>query len=243
MPRSVGLFAQVFVGPVCLALAAVMHGWLLVLLLVVGVVSTLTGFVLTRRAFTKADRRVREDEGRSARESTAEAILDTAVEFLHASGIARVRANFMRLDDDQCLRMTYKSTAYRAFEIDNTWHVGDGSCASRAIELRVPVLGGYPKECDGTSTESFPFRVEILPMRVLRSETTRAVLCVPVTRRAHGQRPVGLIIFDDVHPLRESRLKDPAILAAVKAVADTWLETVNDSAEGAARAVLSPLEA
>lgn len=243
MSRSLGLFAQVFVGPVCLALAAALHGWPLILLLVVGAVATLTGFVLTRRAFTRADRKGREAAARSAAASTAEAILDTAVEFLHASGISRVRANFMRLGEDQCLRMMYKSTAYRAFEIDNTWRIGDGSCASRAIELRVPVLGGYPRECDGISTESFPFRVEILPMRVLRSEATRAVLCVPVARRAHGQRPVGLIVFDDVHPLRESRLKDPAILAAVKAVADTWLETVNDSAEGAAHAVPSPLDA
>jgi len=81
--------------------------------------------------------------------------------------------------------------------------------------------------------------VEVLPMRVLRSETTRAVLCIPVARRS--QRPAGLIVFDDVHPLRESRLKEPAIVAAVKAVADTWLETVNASAEGAARALPSPL--
>jgi hypothetical protein len=234
MPRSLGLFAQVFVGPVCLALAAVFHGWLVILLLGVGAVATLVGFVLTRRAFTRAEQKSREATARSAAASTAEAILDTAVEFLHASGIAKVRANFMRLDPDQGLRMTYKSSAYRAFEIDNTWHVGDGSCASKAIELRVPVLGGYPKEYDGISTDDFPFRVDVLPMRVLKSETTRAVLCVPVARRGHGQRPVGLIVFDDVHPLRASRLKDPAIVAAVKAVADTWLETV-DSAIGAAR--------
>jgi hypothetical protein len=239
MPRSLGLFAQIFVGPVCLALATVFHGWLLILLLVFGTVATLVGFVLTRRAFTKAEQKSREAAAQSARESTAGAILDTAVQFLHASGIKRVRANFMRLDPDEYLRMTYKSTAYRDFEVGNTWRVGDNSCASRAIELGVPVLGGYPKEYEGVSSDDFPFKVEVLPMRVLRSETTRAVLCIPVARRS--QRPAGVIVFDDVHPLRESRLKEPAIVAAVKAVADTWLETVNASAEGAARALPSPL--
>lgn len=207
------LFTQIVIGPLCLGVAAGFEGWPRAVMLIVGSLATLAGFVLTQRGFAKA-----------AGRSTAEGILDTAVEFLHASGVRQVRANFMAVGTSGALSMVYKSQAYRRFETDNSWKKGDGSCASRAVELRVPVLGGYPGEFKDIDVEDAPFRVDVTEMVALSGEKTRAVLCVPVSR-AHSD-PVGVITFDDTAPLRVSRLKDPAILIAVKALADSWLDTV-----------------
>jgi hypothetical protein len=213
MPRSWSLFTRIFVGPVCLASATAFHGWVLLALLILGSIATLFAFIQTQRDLSSASAR-----------SAAEGILGTAVEFLHASGVRKVRANFMSLDARGRLRMKYESTAYGKFEVENNWEVGDGSCASKAVELRVPVLGGYPGEYEGIDPRA-SFRVEVTQMKLLPGEEIRSVLSVPVSRHGRG-RPIGVINFDDVTSLRESRLKNPAILAAVKVVADTWMDDV-----------------
>lgn len=218
MQRRWSLFARMFVGPVFLAVAVAFRGWLLAVLLIVGAIATLFGFLMNQRDLSRAEALRKADSARAA----AEGILGTAVEFLHASGIRHVRANFMSLDGTT-LSMKYKSTAYGKFEIDNSWQLGDGSCASTAVELHLPVLGGYHGEIVAPEP-NVPFRVKIAEMRVLEHEETRSVLSVPVSRPGHD--PIGVINFDDDVPLNRSRLTDPAVLSAIKVVADTWVNTV-----------------
>jgi hypothetical protein len=217
MPRWWVQFAQTVIGPLCLALALVFHGGTSITLVVVGCVATLTSFFLTQRTLSKA-----------ASISTAEGILGYVVQFVHASGVHGIRANYMALDTSKTLHMKYKYVAYREFESERQWKVGDGSCAAKAIELRVPVLGGYPGEYDKALADSVieqaPFPVEVLPMIPLAEEKTRSVLCVPV-RHERGE-PVGLITFDDIVPLPDSRLRNPAFLVAAGKLADTWLKMV-----------------
>jgi hypothetical protein len=218
MPSSWVLFAQLVVGPVCLALASVFHGWGMVTLLAVGAVATAISFFLTQRKLSKAKA-----------VSTAEGILGYVVQFVHASGVHGIRANYMALDSSKTLHMRYKYVAYRNFESERQWKEGDGSCAGKAIEMKVPVLGGYPGEYDDalvqSVTENAPFPVRVEPMVPLPEEKTRSVLCVPVLRHDHGEA-VGLITFDDVVSLKETRLKNPAFLVAAGKLADSWLKMV-----------------
>jgi len=217
MNRFWSQFVRIFVGPVFLALASAFHGWTIFALLALGSFATLISFFQTQRILSTASER-----------GAADGILRTAVEFLHANGIREVRANYMELDKDrETLRMKYESTAYGKFEVDNNWEIGDASCASKAIELKVPVLGGYPGEWELAKRGiAFPFRVEVTNMKILEREQIRSVLSFPVFRRRFGD-PIGVLNFDDLLPLNESRLTDSAILSAIQDVASYWAEAVS----------------
>lgn len=188
----------VFVGPVALAAAALVHGQLQVSLFVVGVLATLLGFILAELTLSQ----------------TAEQnILDTAVDFLHASGIRSVRANYMQLRSHGVLKMKYVGEAYRGFEQNNSWQKGDGSCASTALEERVPVLGGHQEELVPAIDVDFPVR--IIKMKILPDEEIRSVLSIPVFRH-YGCDPIGVITFDDILPLNKSKLTSPDILRVTR---------------------------
>ena len=188
----------VFVGPVALAGAALVHGQLQVSLFVAGVLATLLGFILAEVTLSQ---------------TAEQSILDTAVDFLHASGIRSVRANYMQLRGHGVLKMKYLSEAYREFERINNWQKGDGSCASTALEERVPVLGGHPEELVPPINVDFPVR--IINMKILPSEEIRSVLSIPVFRH-YGGDPIGVITFDDILPLNKSKLTSPDILRVTR---------------------------
>lgn len=197
----------VFVGPVALTGAALVHGRPQAFLFAVGCLATLLGFILAERNLSHAAR---------------QQILDTAVDFMHASGISDVRANFMRLRRRGMLKMQYPATAYRDFESMNNWRRGDGSCASTALEERVTVLGGHAAELVGK--RDVDFRVRIMSMKKLEQEEIKSVLSVPVFRR-DGSSVAGVINFDDVVPLNESKLADSNILRAAKHLGETFLRS------------------
>jgi len=200
-----GRLTYVFVGPVALAVAAPTHGRLQVFLFIVGGLATLVGFILAERTLFQTSK---------------QSILDTAVDFLHASGIRNVRANFMKLQRHGLLEMKYLSTAYREFERINSWRKGDGSCASTALEERVPVLGGHGGELVPQPSVDFPVRV--MQMKILPNEEIRSVLCIPVFRD-DGGNVAGIITFDDVLPLNQSQLTSPGILRVTRDLGRTFL--------------------
>lgn len=195
----------VFVGPVALAGAALVHGQLEVSLFVAGVLATLLGFVLAEVTLSQ---------------TAKQSILDTAVDFLHASGIRNVRANYMQLRRRGVLRMKYRSEAYREFERINSWQKGDGSCASTALEEQVPVLGGHPEEL--VPPINVDFTVRIMNMKMLPAEEIRSVLSIPVFRR-YGGDAIGVITFDDILPLNKSKLASPDILRVTRDLGRNFL--------------------
>ncbi len=197
----------VFIGPVALTGAALASGRLRALFFAAGGVATFLGFLLAE--YTLSQR-------------AKQSILDTAVEFLHASGVRQVRANFMRLQRGEVLKMVYLSTAYRDFERINSWHRGDGSCASTALEERVPVLGGHPEQL--VPEPNVDFIVRVMVMKNLEGEQIRSVLCIPVFR-GDSNDVVGVITFDDILPLNESMLKSPDIVRVARDLGRTFLRS------------------
>lgn len=195
----------VFVGPVALAGAALVHGQLQVSLFVAGVLATLLGFILAEVTLSQ---------------TAKQSILDTAVDFLHASGIRNVRANYMQLRRHGVLKMKYHSDAYREFERINSWQKGDGSCASTALEEQVPVLGGHPEEL--VPPINVDFSVRIMNMKILPSEETRSVLSIPVFH-PYGGDAIGVITFDDISPLNKSKLASPDILRVARDLGKRFL--------------------
>jgi hypothetical protein len=195
----------VFVGPVALTGAALLSGTARIWLFIAGGLATFLGFSLAELTLSQ---------------TAKQSILDTAVDFLHASGIKDVRANFMSLQRHGVLKMKYLSTAYRDFERNQNWRKGDGSCASTALEERVPVLGGHQGELVPRINVDFSMR--IMTMKILDNEEIKSVLCVPVFH-GDGHDAVGVITFDDILPLNQSQLASPDILRVAKDLGRTFL--------------------
>ncbi len=198
--------SYVFIGPVSLAGAALAHGRTQIVLFILGCLATLLGFWLAELNLSHAAK---------------QHVLDAAVNFLHASGVRNVRANYMRLGRGGTLRMQYLSTAYRDFERSQPWKRGDGSCASTALEQRITVLGGHDGELPGPRNVDFPVR--ILTMKMLGGEEIKSVLSVPVYQR-NGREVAGVINFDDVLPLNRSKLASPDILRAARDLGTVFLQ-------------------
>jgi hypothetical protein len=168
----------------------------------------------------------------------AQRILNAAVDFIHAGGAEKVRANYAarRLLRRNHLKVKYYSADYGEVEVKNIWKPTDNACATRAVAKNQAVLGAHRDDVAAVDTTKFSAQVGTMAIlykkksllnRFLRKssrdepetvETIRSVLCVPVLRSGKGH-PIGVITFDDEAKLPDSDLGKRETISAAKKLA------------------------